>query len=178
MSSARWIVWIALPIGVLPLHASERPLIVVHDAGGLSAKPYYRALQLPDREGDRPTVSIPPDLAPPAEPYNEGHMLPVRSHLLRPGPVTPRAIPSPGLKPMFLIGDDRLSRAWLKERIQALRHLGAVGFVVEVESKPALDDLRHLASGLALVPASGDDFAERLGLHRYPVLITPTGIEQ
>jgi integrating conjugative element protein (TIGR03765 family) len=38
--------------------------------------------------------------------------------------------------------------------------------------------LRRLAPGLTLAPASGDDFAQRLGLRHYPVLITATGIEQ
>ncbi|KJS66071.1 MAG: hypothetical protein JL55_37630, partial [Pseudomonas sp. BICA1-14] len=75
-------------------------------------------------------------------------------------------------------GDDARSRAWLRQRHAALRELGAVGLVVNVESTAALVDLRRLAPGLTLAPASGDDLAQRLGLHHYPVLITATGIEQ
>ncbi|WP_431521391.1 PFL_4695 family integrating conjugative element protein [Blastomonas fulva] len=59
-----------------------------------------------------------------------------------------------------------------------MRELGAVGLVVNVESMAALVELRHLAPGLTLAPASGDDLAQRLDLRHYPVLITSTGIEQ
>lgn len=78
---------------------------------------------------------------------------------------------------MFLIGDDARSRVWLREHLSKLRALQAVGFVVQVESEDALQSLRRLAPDLKLVPASGDDLAQRLGLHHYPVLITATAIE-
>jgi len=96
---------------------------------------------------------------------------------LSPGTITPRAIHAPGLKPIFLIGDDSRSRAWLRANTEKLHALRAVGFVVQVESEEALRSLRHLAPNLILVPASGDDLAQRLGLRHYPVLVTATGIE-
>ena len=105
-------------------------------------------------------------------------MLPVRSERLSPGEVQRRVIQAPGLTPLFLIGDDDLSRAWLTERLSALRDRNAIGLVVNVETADALASLRQLAGGLMLAPVSGDDLAARLGLKHYPVLITATGIEQ
>lgn len=105
-------------------------------------------------------------------------MLPVRSGRLSPGAVQRRVIQAPGLTPIFLIGDDDRSRAWLKERGPALRDRNAIGLVVNVETAQALASLRQLAGGMTLSPVSGDDLAARLGLAHYPVLITATGIEQ
>ena len=44
-----------------------------------------------------------------------------------------------------------------------------------------LEDLRAiaaLAEGLSILPASGSDIAQALGITHYPVLITAHGIEQ
>lgn len=156
--------------------AQSTPLIVVEDRGGVSALPYYEALDLQPR-ADRmpPRINIP---RPPVGRASEADMLPVRSARLSPGEVMRRVIQAPGLTPFFLVGDDAHSRAWLRQRAPALRELGVMGLVVNVESADALAALRGLAPGLTLAPVSGDDLSERLGLHHYPVLITATGIEQ
>lgn len=158
--------------------AADAGLIVVHDGGGASALPYYRELNLktpePGQAVTRPTLETP---RPRNRGYSEGDLLPVRSTRLSPGTITPRAIHAPGLKPIFLIGDDSRSRVWLRANAEKLHALRAVGFVVQVESEDALRSLRHLAPDLTLVPASGDDLAQRLGLKHYPVLVTATGIE-
>ena len=104
-------------------------------------------------------------------------MLPVRSARLSPGDEPRRVIRAPGLTPLFLVGDDDRSRAWLKQRRAELQALRAVGLVVNVATPEALVALRRLAPGLMLSPASGDDLAHRLGIKHYPVLITATGIE-
>nr|WP_228734622.1 integrating conjugative element protein [Xanthomonas euvesicatoria] len=163
----------ALPAFAL---AQSTPLIVVEDRGGVSALPYYEALDLQPRADQAPPrIEVP---RPPAGPASEADMLPVRSARLSPGEVPRRVIQAPGLTPFFLIGDDARSRAWLRQRAPALRELGALGLVVNVESVDALAALRGLATGLTLAPVSGDDLAGRLGLRHYPVLITATGIEQ
>jgi integrating conjugative element protein (TIGR03765 family) len=158
--------------------AADAGLIVVHDEGGVSALPYYRGLHLkkvePGQAVTRPTLEAPP---PPNRRYGEGDLLPVRSTRLSPGTITPRAIHVPGLAPMFLIGDDSRSRAWLRANAEKLHSLRAIGFVVQVESEEALRSLRRVAPNLMLVPASGDDLAQRLGLKHYPVLVTATSIE-
>lgn len=156
--------------------AQSSQLIVVEDRGGVSALPYYEALNLQPRADQAPPrLEVP---RAPAGPASEADMLPVRSARLSPGDVPRRVIQAPGLTPFFLIGDDARSRAWLRQRAPALRELGALGLVVNVESADALAALRGLATGLTLAPVSGDDLAERLGLRHYPALVTATGIEQ
>lgn len=112
------------------------------------------------------------------EPYGEADMLPVQSIILSPGEVSRRTLNAPGLPPIFLIGDDPLSRNWLRERYTTLQDLNAVGLVVNVSTKAALDDLRQLVPALTLAPVSADDLAQRLSLQHYPVLITAGAIEQ
>lgn len=169
-------VW--LSVFALPALAAESCLIVVHDGGGVSALTYYRALSLKAREPPRtattPAVESP---LPPNRRYREADFLPVRSTRLMPGTVTRREINVPGLRPIFLIGDDSRSRAWLRTNARKFQTLRAVGFVVQVESEEALQSLRRLVPDLTLVPASGDDIAQRLAIEHYPVLITATAIE-
>jgi len=150
---------------------------VVQDLGGVSALPYYEALNLQPRNVDAlpPNIRVPQA---PATPASEADMLPVRSSKLTPGTVTRRAIEAPGLRPFFVVGDDELSQTWLRRNTASLLERGAVGLVVNVETLQALNRLRALVPDVSLSPVSGDDLAERLGLHHYPALITATGIEQ
>jgi len=157
------------------LHAGE-PLIVVQDLGGTSALPYYEALNLQPRTSTQPpNIPIPPA---PATPASETDMLPVRSTKLTPGKVNRRAIEAQGLRPFFIIGDDKISADWLRRHAASLRERGAIGLVVNVETVQALNHLRTLAPDIPLSPVSADDLAKRLGLVHYPALITATGIEQ
>jgi integrating conjugative element protein (TIGR03765 family) len=162
-------------IGCLSAPVLAAELIVVEDRGGDSALPYYQVL---DSTENRSTPPAPRTVSPPRSPSEaEAALLPVRSTLLSPGDEPPRAIRAPGLAPIFLVGDDDLSRAWLQRRYAELRELRAVGLAVKVSSPAALDRLRRLVPDLTLSPVSGDDLAERLGLSHIPVLITATGIE-
>lgn len=166
--------YLALPW--LPMLAQANTLIVVDDRGGISALPYYEALNLQPRTGlSAPRIEMP---RPPAGVVNEASMLPVRSMRLSPGVVARRVIEAPGLRPFFLIGDDQRSHAWLQQRAPRLRELGAVGLIVNISSAESLATLRALVPGLPLSPVAGDDLAERLDLRHYPVLITATGLEQ
>jgi integrating conjugative element protein (TIGR03765 family) len=163
---------------ISPQYVIAQPLVVVEDKGGVSALPYYRALNLqtnPSRTAQPSALLEAP--VPPAD-HSEADMLPVHSTLLTPGLVERRVIEAPGLRPLFLVGDDERSRTWLRQRGDVLRELGAAGLVVNVDSSAELDELRRLAPGLTLSPVSADDFAQRLGVRHYPVLITATGIEQ
>lgn len=163
---------------ISPSYVNAQPLVIVEDKGGVSALPYYRALNLqtnPSRDVQPSALLEAP--VPPAG-HSEADMLPVRSTLLTPGVVERRVIEAPGLHPLFLVGDDERSRTWLRQRGDVLREVGAVGLVVNVDSSAALDELRRLAPGLTLSPVAGDDLARRLGIRHYPVLITATGIEQ
>ncbi|EPP5101030.1 integrating conjugative element protein [Enterobacter hormaechei] len=163
--------------GLPALAAGQPPLVVVEDHGGTSALPYYQALDLPPRRDQPgpPRISVPPSGG---KTFSEADMLPVRSERLSPGDEPRRVIQAPGLTPVFLIGDDERSRAWLLERKAALTEISAIGLVVNVGSAEALAGLRKQAPELTLSPVSGDDLAQRLGLRHYPVLITASGIEQ
>ncbi len=160
-----------------PLNAAQPPstLIVVEDRGGTSALPYYEALSLQPREAP---VAPPFSLPIPPTGRGEADMLPVRTSRMSPGVVSPRVLEAPGLTPLFLVGEDERSIAWLRRNAESLRERKAVGLVVNVQTPEALARLRGIAAGLELAPVSADDLAERLGLQHYPVLITSTGIEQ
>ncbi|SEJ27537.1 integrating conjugative element protein, PFL_4695 family [Azotobacter beijerinckii] len=123
------------------------------------------------RQGERPKQVL--SLAP-----WEAKMLPVVSRSLSPGPVASRAIDIPGLRPVFLIGDDSLSKSWLKLWKDKLRRLKALGLVVNVATPEGLLELRQLAEGLRLIPVTGDDLAGLLEFSHYPVLVTSTFLEQ
>ncbi|RIJ09684.1 integrating conjugative element protein [Pseudomonas sp. 91RF] len=110
--------------------------------------------------------------------YSEEDFLPVRSEALTPGPVKRQALQAAGLPSFFLVGDDPMSKSWLKQRHSRLVALKAVGLVVNVQSKTALEQLRQVAPGLKLSPVSADDLAQRLKLQHYPVLITADRLEQ
>lgn len=160
--------------------ASTQPLVVVEDRGGVSALPYYQALNPQDAGPAPPPAGTPANPTPPrmgSATGAEAAMLPVRSARLTPGEEPRRVIRAPDLTPLFLVGDDDRSRTWLRQRRAALTELRAVGMAVNVATPEALAALRRLVPGLTLAPASGDDVAQRLGLRHYPVLITATGIE-
>lgn len=168
---------LALSIGFSAFAAGHK-LVVVKDAGGVSALPYYQAINLLPSPNDAASIHVPALPPLPTHRYREADLLPVHSARLTPGRVTRRVIAAPGLQPLCLVGDDPMSRAWLKAHLAALQQLHAVALIVEVRSYATVRALRASTPGLMLVPASGDDIARRLDLHHYPVLITATGIEQ
>ncbi|WP_409265145.1 integrating conjugative element protein [Pseudomonas sp. KCJK8521] len=112
------------------------------------------------------------------DPTTLNWVLPVRSARLSPGAVPLRAMSLPGMTPLFLVGQDAASLQWLSRHAKALEGLGANGLAVEVDDAQALHRIQTAAPGLNIWPVSGDDIAERLELEHYPVLITPTGLEQ
>ncbi len=114
-----------------------------------------------------------------ATPPNDGFSFPFPIHSLKLLPARKALqLELPALdRPLFLIGDDAVSRRWLSQQLQRLRRSGAVGLVVEVESAERFDVLRRLASGLELNPAVGDALAEHFGFSHYPALLLPAGRE-
>lgn len=112
------------------------------------------------------------------DPRTLNWVLPVHSARLTPGTVPYRALDLPGMVPLFLVGADAASLGWLAHHAPALKRLGANGLAVEVADPAALQRIQSVAPGLSIWPVSGDDIAERMELEHYPVLITPTGLEQ
>ncbi|AWK44457.1 integrating conjugative element protein [Photorhabdus laumondii subsp. laumondii] len=152
---------------------SQAALTIVADLGGQSTAAYFDAINAQDNE---PTTSSNTEATPPD--LTEGGILPVETPELSPGPVDARPLQLPGMGALFMIGDDARSKQWLKENLVGLRKKQAVGLLVSVRDKAQLDELRQLAEGLVLAPASGSDLARRLNLRHYPVLITDIGLTQ
>ncbi|MEE4220287.1 integrating conjugative element protein [Pseudomonas viridiflava] len=150
-------------------HAAD--LTVVEDRGGVSALPYYRSLN------PEPSATAPDNLLPTLDPV-AAQGLPIRTTRMTPGEVQGRIINAPGLQPLFLIGDDETSRRWLQERGEALQQMQAVGLIVNVATQERLAVIRSWIPNVLVSPSSGDELSQRLGLNHYPVLITPTAIEQ
>jgi integrating conjugative element protein (TIGR03765 family) len=145
------------------------PLIVIDDRGGVSALPYYQDL-------------VPAPTNQQVLDQNFGVQgagaFPVRSAVLTPGKVQDRIINAPGLQPLFVVGDDELSKSWLLQRREHLQQMNAVGVVVNVASSDRFEEVRRWAKDLEMVPAPGDDLASRLSIRHYPLLITATTIQQ
>lgn len=150
-------------------------LTVVGDLGGQSTAPFFDAINDQPDEFTSPE-SLSPN-APPAS-LSVASMLPVATPEMSPGAVTAHPLTLPGMPPIFLVGDDPLSRQWLQLRGSELRQLGATGLVVSVRDQAGLDSLKTLASGVDMVPVQGGDLARRLQISHYPLLITATGVSQ
>lgn len=161
----------------LPMPSLATQLIVVADLGGESTAAYFAGVssqyplsQSVTPEDDMSSLSIASSKI--------TAMLPVSTPELTPGHVDTKTRHLPGMIPIFLIGDDELSRRWLQMRLNLLVQLNALGLVVNVSSESGLNELSKQANGLKLLPVSGSDLAKRLGLSHYPVLLTENGIEQ
>ncbi|AIC21855.1 hypothetical protein EY04_23960 [Pseudomonas chlororaphis] len=153
----------------LPFSSVASPLIVVADQGGASALPYYQDL-IPEPTGQE------------AMQQNMGVQgagaFPVQSTQLTPGSVQGRVINAPGLQPMFLVGDDELSKTWLSQHREHLKQIQAVGIVINVANAERFAEVSRWAADLKLVPAPANELAGRLSIRHYPVLITATAIQQ
>lgn len=155
-----------------PLSAA---LTVVGDLGGESTDTLFDAINAKPGEFTAPATVA--SAAPPAT-LSMANMLPVVTPEMTPGIVNARALNLPGMPPVFVVGNDGLSRQWLQQRSADLKRLGATGMVVNVRDFAGLDALRQLAPGIDMVPVQGGDLARRLQLTHYPVLITSAGLSQ
>ncbi|ECA1950165.1 integrating conjugative element protein [Salmonella enterica subsp. enterica serovar Virchow] len=155
--------------------ASGAALNVIADLGGESTVPLFDAINNESNEFTPPRAVTPPPSPAPAE---MDDMLPVSTPEMRVGKVASRELSLAGITPVFLVGDDALSRQWLALRLDELKRLGATGLVVNVSNKASFAELQLLAPGLTLLPASASEIARRLQLSHYPVLITDKGLAQ
>ncbi len=123
-------------------------LRVIADLGGSDASVFYEAINRQDGS------STPPPVTAPLPAQGETLVLPVTTPEMTPGEVTPRPLQLPGIGALFLVGDDALSRQWLKANAAALRERQAVGMVVSVADENSLKTLRELAQ-LSSLPEGG-----------------------
>jgi integrating conjugative element protein (TIGR03765 family) len=145
-------------------------LTVIHEAPG--TRPLSDFL---GTSGQTPTPRPLPQ-APAA--WDLRSLLPIHSPGLTPGPVAAREHALSLAQPVFLIGADELSKAWLARHRARLETLGAIGLLVEVETQADLEVIAALAGVLPIVPVPATDIAAMLGLEHYPVCITATRLWQ
>lgn len=163
-----------LPLVLATLPASAA-LITVADLGGEPAAPYLDAVNGKSNEFTPPQSLSSSE--PPAS-LSVSTMLPVSTPEMTPGVVVSRPLNLPGMPPVFIVGDDDLSRNWMQKRSAELLRLGATGLVVNISSESALDSLKRITPSVAMAPVQGGDLARRLQLAHYPVLITADGLVQ
>lgn len=150
-------------------------LTTVADLGGEPAAPYLDAVN------GRANEFSPPQSLSSAEPptsLSVSTMLPVATPEMTPGTVVSRQLNLQGMPPVFIVGNDDLSRSWIQKRSAELTKLGATGLVVNIASESELDSLKRIAPSLMMAPVQGGDLARRLQLAHYPVLITADGLAQ
>jgi integrating conjugative element protein (TIGR03765 family) len=93
--------------------------------------------------------------------------LPVTSHI-QPGVMHAYATKKIAFSQViFLVGDDALSRTWLKKQAHSLQKSRAIGLVTNLKTSKALDELVALA-GLPLHPMNVDELASLLDATCYP----------
>ena len=175
MSRRRWFSP-CLPLMLWASLGAGAELVVLQDTGRSSSlAPLLGVLASPDAIPVKPAVQ---DLGA-ADPVR---LLPLRSSGLTPGPVAYRPLPTlyEGMltRPVFLVGADRISKAWLQQHRARLLSLGAVGLLVQAETAQDLNTMATLAAGPPLLPAAATDLVQALDLTHIPVLISRRGIEQ
>lgn len=116
--------------------------------------------------------------------FDQSAVYPVRSPSLRLGQVAERSRIGAemsrrvGMRPVFLIGDDPASHRWLAGNKEALAQMGATGVLVQVENRARFEAVAAIAPDLPIFAASGEPFAEELGIDAYPVLVNTDGAHQ
>jgi integrating conjugative element protein (TIGR03765 family) len=103
---------------------------------------------------------------------------PIATQSMRPGRLeTPLRLRTNGwlAAPMFMVGDDPLSRQWLVANRERLHRSGAAGLVVNVASIEAFRSLRALAPEVPMAAGSVEDLARQASLSIYPVFVGVDG---
>lgn len=162
-------------VSVLLTTSSMAALNVIADLGGESTAAFFDAINNENNEFTPPRSLTAEPVPAPAD---ISDMLPVTTPEMSAGKVVSRELHLAGMTPVFLVGDDALSREWLTLRRDELKRLHATGLVVNVSDKSALSALQQMIPGVTLLPASASEIARRLQLSHYPVLITATGLAQ
>lgn len=157
---------------------SVRAAAIVHD--GPDARPIADLYRDEDGEMDAPPPTPP---APPSAAAIRAAILPLIPQRLTVGEEPTRPLPlvrgarSPRtLHPLFLVGTDRASLAWLAAHAVALRKLAAVGLIVQADTDADVARARQQAPSLPMFAIPGDDLAAQLGIRHYPVVVGPDSI--
>jgi len=79
--------------------------------------------------------------------------------------------------PFFLIGDDNLSKAWLKAKKDYLKLIHATGYIVSVEGEESVIQLKKEVPELHLYALQADILADIFSIKHYPLLVMPCVID-
>jgi integrating conjugative element protein (TIGR03765 family) len=109
-------------------------------------------------------------------PIGIDRFLPVHTKAMSAGAFEAQKRPTGVSQPFFLVGCDPYSLAWIEKNRDRLRHLQAVGLVVEAPDAQAYRRLTALAEGLLIRPVTGNAIAKYLKIDKYPALVTADGI--
>ena len=164
---------VVMLLAMIPLGAWAG-VTVIYDSGQTrSLVPYLEILESSER-----ATNSQPIRSPKLGAADIQALLPIRSPGLSPGTVQSRAHNRPFARPFFLIGSDTRSRQWLVKHRERLKAIGAVGMLVQAETREDLQATGNLSGGLPIMPASAADIATALNISHYPVLVSSQGIEQ
>lgn len=72
--------------------------------------------------------------------------------------------------PIFIIGDDAVSKQWLNDRAKKLREIHALGFITNIKDPATLQNLQSVYD-LPLLPANVDDLMILLDADHYPLMM-------
>ena len=162
-------------------------LTVIYDNGQTRPlAPLLEPLMADDAPTSEPAESATLNPSSSYGPADLRNLLPVRSPGLTVGDIAGSALRPEVLarlaqgnpRPFFLIGSDAMSLRWLASHRDVLEDLGAVGMLIQAETKKDVRRVAEVAQGLSITLGSGSDLAAALAIDRYPVLIIPDGIRQ
>ncbi|MBL4885686.1 MAG: integrating conjugative element protein [Planctomycetaceae bacterium] len=154
-------------MGAFAFNTSEAVTIIYDSGNTYSIAPY-----VPGRVDSEVVRVVPNQNSAPFQ-------LPIETPSMRPGRVTVTPMSLRYLQqPLFLVGSDPASQAWLEDKKQALTEINAVGLLIEAKDMSDVELMLSIAGDLRLIPASAQGFAEKLGLTYYPVLLSKDGWEQ
>ena len=147
------------------------PPVVIHDEGGVSLTPLLDPPDLAEPAPARPAVIAPAG-------RQRLAIYPVSSQRGAPGrllknPTRAQLEGGPG-QPFFIVGDDPISREWLRINAKHLRKLGAYGIVTAVDSATRLNHMVN-ALQIPMAPINADSLFEALGFAVWPVLVSADG---
>ncbi len=165
-----------LSLATVAARAEGDGLVVVHDAGGtVPAAPHLERPALGAETRERALERARMRLAEPASSRAESSFVPVKAAPLRAGVASRTRIR--GLsRPVFAVGSDPASLAWLAWNAAWLRNSRAQGFLVSAPSAASVARARTVARhlGLSLDPMPGAALADAYGARSYPFVAEPS----
>ena len=109
---------------------------------------------------------------------NEALWLPLVTPELTSGLVPARRIRISLQRPVFVVGSDNRSLAWLERNAAYLTSIDALGLLVQAASVADLNAVANITGDLEVLPVSGSILATALDLKHYPVLIQGDRLKQ